>query len=120
MSEHIMGTQSAEKPAKENSDNLKTEQALHNLTSGQATTVIDRKSVIDWSDMSAVKVEYLSDSGKSPSIKQEPCSDNENDELSENEDSDFQMEDEEELSDDNNSHKVLTNVQTIQLTQKRK
>ena len=58
--------------------------------------------------MSAVKVEYLSDSCKSPSIKEEPCSDNEDDELSENEDSDFQMEDEEELSDDNNLHKVLT------------
>ena len=86
---------------------MKTEQGLHKVTSGQTTTVIDRKSVIDWSDMSAVKMEYLSDSGKSPSIKQEPWSDNEDDELSDVEDSDFQMEDEEELSDDNNSHKVL-------------
>ena len=109
MSEHIMGTHLAEEPAKENSDNLKTEQALHNVTSGQTTTVIDKKSVIDWSDVSAaVKVEYLSDSDKSPSIKEEPSSDNEDDELSENEDSDFQMEDEEELSEDNNLHKVLT------------
>ena len=121
MSEHIMGTQSAEEPAKENSDNLKTEQVLHKVTSGQTATVIDKKSVIDWSDVSAaVKVEYLSDSGKSPSIKEVPCSDNEDDELSDVEDSDFQMEDEDELSNDNNSHKVLTNVQTIQLTQKRK
>ena len=120
MSEHIMGTQSAEEPAKENSDTLKTEQALHKVTSGQTATVIDKKSVIDWSDVSAVMVEYLSDSGKSPSIKEVPCSDNEDDELSDVEDSDFQMEDEDELSNDNNSHKVLTNVQTIQLTQKRK
>ena len=105
MSEHIMGTCSTEEPAKENGDNLKT---IQEVTSGQTTTVIDKESVIDWSDVSAVKVEYLSDSDKSPSIKEEPSSDNEDDELSENEDSDFQMEDEEELSEDNNLHKVLT------------